>query len=157
MEVGAGDPGKKKKMIIYGVIAAVIVIMLIAAIVLSAPKVQVNSTKENLITTIHLRDGSVTYFNTSMSIKNANGGHPLGQDLVFTVVYSNTNSSNRVNITGFTSNTQGFLFMSSEPMPPITLPTSPSGVSVELRFTAPASAWNGQFEFTVFFEQYELG
>jgi hypothetical protein len=153
MEEGAGTPGKKKKMIIYAVIAAVIVVMLIAAIILTAPKVQINSTKENLSFTIHNPNGSITYGNDTMSIKNANGGHPLGQDLVFTVIYTQ-NPGYMVNITNIASNTPGFLFISCTPSLPVTLPSS--GVSVEMRFTAPSSAWSGQFEFTVYFEQYEL-
>jgi hypothetical protein len=109
------------------------------------------------VTAIHLEGGEVVYFNDSMSIRNPNGGYALGQDLVFRVTYTNSNASNTVNIMGFMSNTPGFAFKSCAPALPIEdLPIAPNGTSVELRFSTPSVAWSGQFEFTVYFEQYTL-
>ncbi|MEI6796854.1 MAG: hypothetical protein WCK39_08310 [Methanomassiliicoccales archaeon] len=156
---GSGEGSKKRRKMLSGAaVAIVVVVMLIVAMVLFAPKVQVNSTKENMATIIHLEGGEVVYLNSSMSIKNANGGYALGQDLVFTITYANTNASNTVSILGFAANTPGFAFKSCTPGLPIeNLPIQPNVTSVELRFTAPSNTWSGQFEFTVYFEQYPLG
>ena len=135
------------------VAAILIVIIVVMAFGLLAPKYQITGTNEILYITVHNPDGSTYTDYHNMTINSANGNRPLGQDLVFTVIYTATDND-ILNITMFRSETPGFMFVSCTPVLPLTIPLHPNQVSVEMHYSAPSTYYSGTFTFTVFLDQY---
>jgi hypothetical protein len=146
--------GKKK--IILGIVAIAVVIMVVAAIMLSAPKFTITQTNETIVITVHNLNGSVEYRFVNMTIKNANGDHPLQNNMVFTVEYSNDQAGNTLNITAITTSQPGFMFVSCSPALPLTLPMSPAKQGVQMTFSTPATFYSGPFSFVVYMDLYPM-
>lgn len=162
--MGTGAPVKKRKYLWLLIAVILIVIVIIAVFVrfyggnspADGTAITFTVFNEHLVIYPH-NTADTQPDNYNVPLDGFNGPYPVGQQITIQIPYSYQGEAGTENLTRMTCDTPGFSLASVSPELPVLLPNTRDNeapITLTITFNTPSTAYNGPFDFTVYYDQY---